>query len=358
LAHSAPAATTAHDDELQSFYREIDALNLAPLWESLHDLVTPEPVTPVLPVLWDFDGCLRSHLLQAGKLISAERAERRVLVLENPGLRGTTSATHSLYAGVQLVLPGEVARTHRHSQSAMRFVLESAGACTTVNGESIPMAPGDFVTTPAWTWHDHQNDTPEPAMWVDVLDVPIVSMLDGSFAQMGESDRQVITRAAGDGMAQFGHNMLPVDWMPRERYSPIFNYPYSKSREALATLQRSSAPDPCHGYKLRYVNPTTGDFALPTIGAFMQLAPSGWSSQPYRCTDATIFVVVEGQGETRIGGVVLRWKPRDIFVVPGWALHTHHVIEEAVLFSASDRPIQTKLGLWREERGGAGGSER
>ena len=275
----------------------------------------------------------------------------------NPGLRGTTSATHSLYAGVQLVLPGEVARTHRHSQSAMRIVLESAGACTTVNGESIPMAPGDFVTTPAWTWHDHQNDTPEPAMWVDVLDVPIVSMLDGSFAQVGESNRQVTTRAAGDGMAQFGHNMLPVDWVPRERYSPIFNYPYSKSREALATLRRSSAPDPCHGYKLRYVNPATGDFALPTIGAFMQLAPTGWSSQPYRCTDATIFVVVEGHGETRVGSVVLHWKPRDIFIVPGWAVHTHHALAEAVLFSASDRPVQIKLGLWREERGGAGGSE-
>ena len=79
-------------DELQKFYREIDALNLAPLWESLHDLVTPEPVSPVAPVLWDFDGCLRSHLLRAGKLICAERAERRVLVLENPGLRGTASA--------------------------------------------------------------------------------------------------------------------------------------------------------------------------------------------------------------------------------------------------------------------------
>lgn len=115
-------------DELKKFYRDIDALNLAPLWESLHDLVTPEPVSPVVPVLWDFDGCLRSHLLQAGKLISAQQAERRVLVLENPGLRGSSSATHSLYAGVQLVLPGELARTHRHSQSAMRFVLESTGA--------------------------------------------------------------------------------------------------------------------------------------------------------------------------------------------------------------------------------------
>jgi gentisate 1,2-dioxygenase len=358
LPDPTPFVTTGRADEAQRFYREIDALNLAPLWESLHDLVTKEPVTPVVPVLWDFDGCLRSLLLQAGTLISAAQAERRVLVLENPGLRGTASATHSLYAGVQLVLPGEVARTHRHSQSAMRFVLESAGACTTVNGESIPMAPGDFVTTPAWTWHDHQNDSPEPAIWVDVLDVPIVSLLDGSFAQAGESNRQVITRAAGEGMAQFGHNMLPVDWVPRERYSPIFNYPYSRSREALATLQRNGTADPCHGYKLRYVNPATGDFTLPSIGAFMQLLPAGWSSHPYRCTDATIFVVVEGHGETRVGNAVLRWKPRDIFIVPGWAVHTHHAIEESVLFSASDRPVQSKLGLWREERRGAGGSER
>src|ERR1700735_32412 len=113
----------SQSDELQRFYREIDALNLAPLWESLHDLVTPEPVTPVVPVLWDFDGCLRAHLLRAGKLISAGRADRRVRVLESRELRGSTSATHSLYAGVQLVLPGELARTHRHSQSAMRFVL-------------------------------------------------------------------------------------------------------------------------------------------------------------------------------------------------------------------------------------------
>lgn len=183
-------------------------------------------------------------------------------------------------------------------------------------------------------------------------------MLDGSFAQAGESDRQVVTRAAGDGMAQFGHNMLPVDWVPRERYSPIFHYPYSRSREALATLQRHGAPDPCHGYKLRYVNPATGDFTLPTIGAFLQLMPAGFTSRPYRSTDATIFVVVEGHGETRVGTAVLRWKPRDIFIVPGWAVHTHQVIDEAVLFSASDRPVQSKLGLWREERGGAAGGER
>jgi gentisate 1,2-dioxygenase len=338
------------EQPLRQFCRDIDAMNLAPLWESLHILVTPEPVTPLLPVHWDFAGTVRPRLMEAGRLISAARAERRVLVLENPGLRGKASATHSLYAGVQLVLPGEIARAHRHVQSAVRFVLESAGACTTVNGERLCMAPGDFIITPGWTWHDHVNDTDEPAIWVDVLDVPIVALLDASFAEPGTRRAQATTPAKSAGLAQFGYNMLPVDWQPRELYSPIFNYPYSRAREALATLARSGTPDACHGYKLRYVNPASGDFALPTIGAFLQLLPAGFISAPYRCTDATIFVAVEGEGETHVGGTVIRWRPRDVFVVPGWTAHTHQVRHEAVLFSASDRPVQTKLGLWREER--------
>jgi gentisate 1,2-dioxygenase len=316
-------------ERLRQFRSDIDGLNLAPLWESLHTLVTPEPATPVVPVHWDYASTLRPRLLEAGRLISATQAERRVLVLENPGLRGKASATHSLYAGVQIVLPGEIARGHRHSQSAIRFVLESSGAHTTMNGERVPMAPGDFITTPGWTWHDHGNDTSDPAIWVDVLDVPLVSLLDASFSQAGEVAVQPVTNEAAQGMA----------------------CPYARSREALATLARTSRPDACKGHEVQYVNPGTGDFALPTIGAFLQLLPAGFASLPYRSTDARIFVAVEGAGETRVGDVVIRWKPRDVFIVPGWARYTHYAEAESVLFSASDRPVQSKLGLWREERG-------
>ena len=321
--------TRSENTDLQKFYRDIDGFNLAPLWESLHGLVTPEPVTPVLPAHWDFAAIVRPRLMEAGRLISAEQAERRVLVLENPGLRGKSSATHSLYAGVQLVMPGEIARAHRHSQSALRLVLESAGACTTVGGERVSMAPGDFITTPGWTLHDHGNDTPEPAIWVDVLDVPLVSLLDASFSQAGEQAVQPVTRSPGQG---------------------VFAYPYSRSRKALAEMARTSALDICHGHKLRYTDPNTRDFALPTIGSFLQLLPADFASAPYRSTDATIFVVLEGKGETRVGDVVIHWNPHDVFVVPGWARHTHHAHAETVLFSASDRPVQEKLGLWREER--------
>jgi gentisate 1,2-dioxygenase len=133
----------------------------------------------------------------------------------------------------------------------------------------------------------------------------------------------------------------------------VFNYPYARTREALAALARNGAPDPYHGHKLRYVNPASGEFAMPTIATFVQLLPGGFASSPYRATDGTVFVCVEGEGETRVGDTVLSWERHDIFVVPSWASHTHHTSRESVLFSFSDRAVQEKLGLWREARGNA-----
>lgn len=339
-------------DERNAFYDRISEGNLAPLWETLHLLVTREPESPVKPYLWDYDRSIRPWLIEAGGLISAKEAERRVLILENPGLRGLASATHTLYAGVQMVLPGEIAPAHRHSQSALRFILESSGGYTTVNGERVLMYPGDFVTTPNWSWHDHGNLTDDPIMWVDVLDVPLVRLLDASFSQISNVESQELQRPKDDSQTLFGQNMFPLDWTPDATSSPIFHYPYSRSRETLAGLERRGEPDPCHGYKLRYVNPANGGSALSTIGAFMQLLPTGFRTAPYRSTDASIYVVVEGRGETQIGDRVIKWKPRDIFIVPGWAMHSHKAEEEAILFSASDRPVQQKLDLWREDRRG------
>ncbi|HXO92023.1 MAG TPA: gentisate 1,2-dioxygenase, partial [Stellaceae bacterium] len=129
--------------------------------------------------------------------------------------------------------------------------------------------------------------------------------------------------------------------------------PYARSRESLETLSRNEDPDPCHGHKLRYVNPASGDFAMPTIGTFIQLLPKGYATRPYRATDGTVYVVVEGTGESRVGDQVLRWRPHDVFVVPSWVPVSHHAEAETVLFSYSDRPVQEKLGLWREQRGNA-----
>ncbi|SED93605.1 gentisate 1,2-dioxygenase [Rhizobiales bacterium GAS188] len=338
--------------EREAFYREIDGENLTALWNVMGALITPEPKSACVPALWRFDA-IRAHMMKASALITAKEAERRVLILENPGLRGQSKITTSLYAGVQLVMPGEVAPAHRHSQSALRFVLEGKGAHTAVDGERTNMEPGDFVITPSMTWHDHGNSTADPMFWLDGLDIPVVQFFDASFAEGLDEDEQKITRPEGDSFARYGHNLLPVDLKRSGKTSPVFNYPYAETRAALERIKARDEWDACHGLKLRYTNPVSGDYAMPTIGAFIQLLPKGFRTSRYRSTDATVIVPIEGRGRTRIGDRVLEWGPKDIFVVPSWKWFTHETDSEAVLFSCSDRPIQEKLDLWREDRGNA-----
>src|SRR5258708_15516421 len=150
----APARTP----ERQAFYDKIAPANLAPLWEQLHNLVTPEPATKVQPAIWRYRD-VRPHLMHSGSLITAQEATRRVLMLMNPGLGGQASITGSLFAGLQLIMPGEVAPAHRHSQSALRFIIDGHCAYTAVDAERALMEPGDFVIPPSWPRHGPGNGT-------------------------------------------------------------------------------------------------------------------------------------------------------------------------------------------------------
>jgi len=332
---------------LKNLYERLGRKNTAPLWEVLGEIVTPQPRARCVPALWRYDE-VRALLMEAGGLISAQEAERRVLVLENPSLRGASQVTPTLYAGVQLVMPGETAPTHRHSASALRFVLESGeGAYTAVDGERTTMHAGDFILTPSWTYHDHGNPSNAPAIWMDGLDIPIVNMFSASFAEHHPDETQPVTRPEGDALTRYGGALLPVDFTPGRR-SPLLSYPYARSREALDRLARNGPVHSTHGVKLQYVNPATGGYPMPTIAAFLQLLPAGFESKPYRSTDATVFCAAEGEGTSRIGDQTFTWGPRDIFVAPSWQPVSHSARAEAVLFSFSDRPAQKALGLWRE----------
>jgi gentisate 1,2-dioxygenase len=338
--------------ERKAFYDRIDKQNMTALWTVMGALITPEPKSACVPALWPFDA-IRSAMLEAGTLITAKEAERRVLVLENPGLRGQSKITTSLYAGVQLVMPHEVAPAHRHSQSALRFVLEGNGAHTTVDGERTPMHPGDFIITPYMAWHDHGNDTDQPMFWLDGLDIPLIQFLDASFVERLPEAAQPLGKPQGYSMARFGTNLLPVDQKLGSATSPIFNYPYERTREALYRLARSGPLDACHGIKMRYANPLTGDHAMPTMATFIQWLPKGFKTSRYRSTDACVFVAMEGTGRTRVDGVTLEWGPKDVFVLPSWRPVVHEADGECVLFSFSDRVVQEKIGVWREDRGNA-----
>ena len=345
---------TAQISDREDFYQRIGQQHYGALWQVLHGLITPQPKSPVQAHRWDYRQA-REFLMEAGGLITAQEAERRVLVLENPGMPGESRITTSLYAGLQLVLPGEIAPCHRHTQSALRFVIEGSGASTSVDGEKTRMEVGDFVITPPWAWHDHGNESSDPMIWLDGLDVPMVGLFDASFAEglSAKRDRLVqdITRNTGDSWARYGANMLPVDFEQKKLASPIFNYPYARSREALEMMRQQQEWDPCHGLKMRYINPVDGLAAMPTISPFLQLLPKGFRTEVYRSTDATVFTPVEGQGKTWVGDTCIEWQPKDIFVVPSWAPVVHEASEDAVLFSFSDRIAQQKLGLWREQRG-------
>jgi gentisate 1,2-dioxygenase len=338
---------SAVPSDRKSFYAKIDKGNCTPLWEVLHGLITPTPNTPCKPALWKWD-TVWPWLQEAGNLITAREAERRVLVLENPGLRGRSRITHSLYAGLQLILPGEVAPAHRHSQSALRFILHGGGAYTAVDGERVTMNAGDFVITPSWTFHDHGNPSSEPMVWMDGLDVPLVEILDAQFMEKGSQEEQQTRTSAVDNLAQFGNTMKPVEYKAQSRTSPLFWYPYERTRSALATLQRGHDPHPCWGYKLQYTNPVNGGWAMPTIGTFMQIVPKGFAGAEYRSTDSTVYAVVEGRGRCRVGSDVLSFGPKDVFICPSWMPYRLEADEDAVLFSFSDRPVQQALDLWRE----------
>jgi gentisate 1,2-dioxygenase len=338
----------------QQLYRDMDPLHLTPLWEVLHSLVPKEPKTPCVAAHWKYDE-VRPFLMRAGDAITAEEAVRRVLVLENPALRGQSCITQSLYAGLQLILPGEVAPSHRHTQSALRFIVEGSGAFTAVDGERTTMRPGDFIITPSWTWHDHGNEADVPVVWLDGLDIPLIRFLDAGFAENGSAKSQTVTKNEGTSFARYGHNMAPVrGTSPFRRTSPIFSYPYERSREALEQLERDAPIDEWDGVKLRYINPLTGGSPMPTMQTFMQKIPAGFKGKAWRQTDGAVYSVVEGVGEAVIegGGKQLKFafSPRDHFVVPSWHTARFSSAKGCVLFSYSDRPVQEALGIHNEER--------
>jgi gentisate 1,2-dioxygenase len=311
-------------------------------------LVTDEPVAKCAPALWRYAE-VRPYLMEACKIISTEEAERRVMILENPALPGQSRITHSLFGGLQIILPGEIAPAHRHTQNALRFLVEGEGAYTAVGGERTLMRPGDFIVTPAWEWHDHGNLGTGPCVWLDGLDTPFAQFFGAIFRENYPDEEQPLARPGGDSAARFGAALLPVDYRTDGLASPLLSYPYERTRAALDQFAQGNQPHPAQGWKLRYANPATGRHPFPTMAAFMQVLPRGFSGAPYRSTDGAVFVVVEGKGTAAIGNEHYEFGPHDTFVVPPWTAYRLAAKSEAVLFSYSDRAAQEALGFWRED---------
>lgn len=221
-----------------SAFRELIASdNMTPLWEVLRGLTPREPKQVDDVAVWRAD-TIRQNMKMACEVISAEDAERRVLVLENPSRRGKSQATSSLYAGIQMILPGEVAPSHRHTASALRLILSGQGGYTTVRGEKVMMHPGDFVITPTNVFHDHGAEGDDPVMWLDGLDVPVVQLLNAGFSADDPQARQSLSHPTGDASARFASGLRPVNDEPSGPVSPLFHYARHGSRLALRKRYR------------------------------------------------------------------------------------------------------------------------
>lgn len=337
--------------QMEAFVETLGPLAVYPLWLQ-RGLLLRRPTTRAIPYLWPY-APIRERLLEAGRLITAEEADRRVLILKNPGLDGKPAATTRLYAGVQLVLPNEIAPSHAHAASAIRFVIEGRGAFTAVDGERTRMAPGDLVLTPGWTAHDHGNDGDEPMFWLDGLDLPLINDLECAFFVEGSKLAQDLTRPDDATERAYAHAALRPAWIDwRKLHSPVLKYPWQRTEQALLAAWKDGAPGtPWDGLRFEYSNPITGGPVLPTMACYAQLLAPGLHTEAHRHTTSAVYHVVRGHGVTIIDGVRVEWRERDTFALPGWAVHEHVNLDDepALLFSFTDDPALRALGFAHEQ---------
>jgi gentisate 1,2-dioxygenase len=337
--------------EHQEYYAQLESLQMGPLWAILRNTLTKEPRIREVPYLWAWD-IVRPQLLHAGQLVTAAEAERRVLMFLNPGNPAKIGATATLYAAMQLILPGEAAPAHRHSPSALRFIVEGSGAFTCVDGEKVRMSPGDLVLTPPMVWHDHGNEGDTGVMWLDGLDIPLLLSLNCMFFEDYEGETQEVTMPELRASKLYGRSLFPTGTLPHSnKFSPVWNYRWEEAREALEHLKKSSEPDPHNWYMLRYVNPANGGEVLPTIGCRLQLIDKGAHTTAHRHSISSVYHVAEGSGYSVINGTRFNWKRGDTFAVPTWCWHEHATTDEdAVLFSLTDAPVLAAINQIREQR--------
>ena len=340
------------EDLPQDYRDELTKLNLVPLWPSLRAVLPPQvPTRKTQPTFWAYD-TLRPLLMRAGELTPMEKAERRVLVMANPG-HGLEKmqASAAMYLGMQLLLPGEWAPSHRHTPNAVRMIVEGEGAWTTVDGEKCPMARGDLILTPTGLWHEHGHDGDQPVVWLDVLDLPIVYFMEASYVIGGE--RQDVKPSRGDRAYTRG-GLLPTPVFERgalrggQAY-PLLRYPWAEARAALLALAQDR-PD-MEAVQITYANPETGAHAQNILGFYaLMLRPGQTLALPAR-SPATVFHVIEGGVQVAVDDQHFSLAEADTCCAPGYTpvlLKNVSASAPAFVFMADETPLHQKLGVYEQ----------
>jgi gentisate 1,2-dioxygenase len=334
-----PMATLSGDRSYAEIREAWQAAKLHPLWESVvaHKLRDGGPA----PSHWQWKR-IRPLIDDAMKVASPAAVERRVLTLTDQDADGGT--TTNLVTALQILLPGEKARPHRHTMNALRFVIEGSGASTIVDGKDCPMEEGDLVITPGWTWHEHVHRGSAPIIWLDALDAPLHRYLGTDAFEPGPAHD--LPNMPADAAFAFP-NIVPElgDEMPQ--FSPVFRYPWAAAREAVR-----AAPKWKDGSRrVRYINPITGGSTMPLMDCYLTQIDKGTETIRFRTTSNAVCLVCEGNGTSRIGEEMVSWDTHDVFSLPHGNWITHKVNETATLFAVTDRDALRRLDLLKEQCG-------
>jgi gentisate 1,2-dioxygenase len=334
------------EDLPQSYRDELTAQNLVPLWPSLRALLPPTvPARRTRATAWRY-AAIRPLLMRAGELTPIEKAERRVLVLANPGHGlDKMQASAAIYLGMQLLLPGEWAPSHRHTPNAVRMVVEGEGAWTNVDGEKCSMRRGDLILTPTGMWHEHGHDGQDPVVWLDVLDLPLVFYAEASYHVNGQRQAE---HAGRSDRAYLHGGMVPTPVFGRaSRAYPMLHFPWVQARSALEALA-DNQPD-LKAVQISYVNPETGSDVQNILGFYALMLRPGQKLQLPARSPASVFHLIDGSALVRVESQVFSLDEADTCCVPGFtptSLENCSASEPAFLFIADEAPLHRKLGVY------------
>ena len=348
--------------ELLAYYDELDRHRAGALWTVANKIEPWEPVSQSVPVVWRYRD-LREHVLRSLDLVTPEEAGRRVVYLNNPARTEVAAAVGWIYAGLQAMNPGEAASAHRHSASAIRFIMEGEGAYTVVDGHKMTLGANDFVLTPNGTWHEHGVEAEgSTCIWQDGLDIPFVNAMEANFYEVHPDLAQAVAYEVDDVTSAWGNpGLTPGGGNWSKGYSPLFKYEWRRTYEALCNYASCTDGSPHDGVLMEYVNPATNGPVMQTMGASMQLLRPGERTKAHRHTGSFLYQVAKGSGHSVIDGKRYDWTERDIFCVPSWAWHEHanaSDTDDACLFCLSDLPVMRALGLYREQAFGDNGGRQ
>ncbi|KAK8085958.1 RmlC-like cupin [Apiospora phragmitis] len=315
-----PNATpgSASREEVKAAYlQRLPSKNLAPLWTVMGAMVPPRPAPKAAVALWRYDDEARPCCSKRARLSTRTRPSAASLC----SLRAPYT-TDTLYAGLQLILPGETAPAHRHTAFALRFIVEGERGFTAVGGKKVYMSRGDVILTPSWQWHDHGHEGDGPMIWLDGLDLPLYQAFPTNFAEMYSESRYPSEPSDEDAL-------LKIPWS-----------------------QVQAALDAQPGDHAIY------HYTLPSYTA--ERVRAGTASAPVREACSFVYHCFEGAGRTRLrlaDGVSkeeVEWRRGDTFAVPAWTEVVHEADAgeaggASYLFAVNDLPLLRNLGMYKRE---------